>query len=44
MASGSYKWEYRGAPKQFYFRAVYWGVREQDVGTPSPEQAVSLGG
>lgn len=44
MASGSYKWEYRGAPKRFYFRAAYRGVREQDVGTLSPEEAVSLGG
>ncbi|MDW8104905.1 MAG: hypothetical protein RMK92_07805 [Armatimonadota bacterium] len=37
-------WEYRGAPKRFYFRVAYRGVREQDVGTPSPEQAMGLDG
>lgn len=39
-----YMWEYRGAPKRFYFRVAYRGTREQDIGTPSPEEAVSLGG
>lgn len=39
-----YLWEYRGAPKRFYFRVAYRGTREQDVGTPSPEEAVSVGG
>ncbi|MCS6918572.1 MAG: hypothetical protein NZM28_02250 [Fimbriimonadales bacterium] len=39
-----YTWEYRGAPKRFYFRVAYRGRREQDVGTPSPEEAVSVGG
>lgn len=39
-----YLWEYRGAPKRFYFRVAYRGVREQDEGTPSPEEVVSVGG
>lgn len=39
-----YMWEYRGAPKRFYFRVAYRGRREQDIGTPSPEEAVSVGG
>lgn len=39
-----YMWEYRGAPQRFYFRAAYRGVRERDIGTLSPEIAVSVGG
>lgn len=39
-----YVWEYRGAPKRFFFRVAYRGVRERDEGTPSPEEAVSVGG
>ncbi|OYT69423.1 MAG: hypothetical protein CFK49_12315 [Armatimonadetes bacterium JP3_11] len=39
-----YVWEYRGAPTRFYFRVAYRGSRERDIGTPSPEEAVTLGG
>jgi len=37
-------WEYRGAPKRFSFRVASRGVRERDVGTPCPEETVSVGG
>jgi hypothetical protein len=42
--SPPYVWEYRGAPKRFRFRVAYRDVRERDVGTPSPEETVSVGG